>query len=25
LHPANVQMEVDVKKFEDVFVAMMSH
>lgn len=25
LHPASVQMEVDVKKFEDVFVEMMSH
>jgi purine nucleosidase len=24
LHPANVQMEVDVKKFEDIFVALMS-
>ena len=25
LHPASVQMEVDVKKFEEVFVDMMSH
>ena len=24
LHPARVQVQVDVKKFEDVFVAMMS-
>jgi purine nucleosidase len=25
LHPASVQMEVDVKKFEDMFVDLMSH
>jgi inosine-uridine nucleoside N-ribohydrolase len=25
LHPANVQMEVDVPKFEDLFVKLMSH
>src|SRR6476646_487122 len=25
LHPASVQMEVDVKKFEDIFVQTMSH
>jgi inosine-uridine nucleoside N-ribohydrolase len=25
LHPASVQMEVDVKKFEDIFVQVMSH
>ena len=25
LHPASVQMEVDVEKFEDVFVRLMSH
>jgi purine nucleosidase len=25
LHPASVQTEVDIKKFEDVFVSLMSH
>lgn len=25
LHPANVQMKVDVKKFNDMFVGLMSH
>jgi hypothetical protein len=25
LHPASVQMEVDVKKFEDIFVQVMAH
>jgi hypothetical protein len=25
LHPASVQMEVDVEKFEKIFVYLMSH
>jgi hypothetical protein len=25
LHPARVQMEVDIKKFEDVFVSVMGN